>query len=108
MDDLIQDNIDMILKIHKIMEQNRDNSKMEIGDRVIPWDGSSLSGINGEKYYIKDKELSTKFFIVISNKEKTIVKPIENEYLQDLIIAHPETKQLFRISSTMVKHYITK
>jgi hypothetical protein len=107
MDDFLNSSLEMIAKINAIMDQNRDDSKMEIGDRVVPWDGSSLTEINGDDICLLDEPfISAKYFVVISNSEKVISVPIRNEYLQDLIIVHPETNQKFRISSEMVKHFI--
>jgi hypothetical protein len=88
-------------KIQKIIRKNTDHTKMEIGDRVIPWDGSSLTDIDGNKYYVIDEPfISTKYWIVVDNN----LNILYNDYIQDLIICNPITNQMFRISSAGVKH----
>jgi hypothetical protein len=95
-------------RIQNTINNNMDHTPMEIGDRVVPWDGSALFDINGKKVNVVDELFaSTLYWIIIANREKRILKEtfVMCEYLQDLIIAHPETKALYRTSSEMVKHY---
>lgn len=95
-------------RLVKIQSENMDNSPMEIGDRVKPWDGSAFTELDGTKRYIVEDEIkNVKYFVVCSNTEKhKTAKSWEQDpqYDQDLIIADPETGKQYRTSSKMVKH----
>src|ERR1035437_5777834 len=83
---------EMLDDLFKTIKENSDDSKMELGDRVYPWDGSYCSDLCGNRCYIMNQPfISTPYWIVISNTETGKMK----NHLQDLIIVHPITKEKF-------------
>lgn len=104
-EDLFHKMLELKSKIQKKIDENMDEAPMEVGDRVIPWDGSSLTDMKGEKCYIVYEPFaSTPYWIIISNEENTEHDSGVKVYKQDLIIAHPETKEKYRINKRGVKH----
>lgn len=88
-----------------IIAANIDNTPMEVGDRVIPWDGSSVTTDIGKRMSIVHEPfISTNHWIVVSNNESTKFDSGIDVYNQDLLLAHPKTKQLIRCASRHVKH----
>lgn len=95
----------LINEITEIIKNNQDNTPMEIGDRVIPWDGSSVSDINGnKKFIVLPPFTTTSYWIVASNTEKTEISSSGITYHQDLLIVNHDNIYM-RISSRDVKHY---
>ena len=100
----------MIALLEGIIALNIDNTPKKVGDKVIPWDGSSLTTIDGKDIYIINEPfISASYWIVISNTERNRIKHyIGDGYIQDLIIINPKNnKQIFRISSDHVKLFIS-
>lgn len=121
---------ELMQAVQEQIRQNYDPRKKEIGDRVVPWDDSSLSSMDGNLILLSIEPFVTSdYFIVVENdldhyithefefgsvfefEEDTDEIEYDGEldedydltYRQDLIIAHPGTKELFRISSEHVK-----
>lgn len=127
----------LVQSIQETIKANYDPRKKEIGDRVVAWDGSSLTKMNGDEIFLnEDPFLTAEYFIVTdthqdvylthtmeevfeideSGNQYEVERPdpddedydeeddeFEISYNQDLVIAHPETKETFRISSEHVK-----
>lgn len=104
--DYINEARKLLKEIHEIQAANRDNTPMIVGDRVVPWDGSSLTDMNGvDKYIVFEPFTSTKYWIIIAvGQENYTTETLFDPYHQDLIIAHPKTGEKYRVSSNHVKH----
>lgn len=95
---------ELMYNIENTIALNQDLRTKNIGDIVQPWDGSSLTSIDGnDKYYVVHEPFLTGKFMVTSINEKTSYKNCISEYIQDLIITEITSKQQFRISSDHVK-----
>jgi hypothetical protein len=92
-----------LAECENVIAENRDDRPKEVGDRVKVWDGSSLTDIHGnERYVIEPPFTIREYFIVISIHQDEMYRD-EYEANQDLIIANPETKEKFRVSSDGVR-----
>lgn len=60
----------LIDNIQQVIAENYDNRKKEVGDRVVVWDGSSLSGYEGEEVYIIEPPFTeTDYFVVVETEQ---------------------------------------
>jgi hypothetical protein len=108
-DDIFNDDeIDRIL--HEsgrktISKRNINRETKEIGDRVRILDYSSLSYPNGVELDPDDYDAMNPedYYVVIETRLKKEKKSIFGRYKQDLMIAHPTTKRIFRVSSIHVE-----
>jgi hypothetical protein len=97
-------------KNNKTIDEFIDNNKKEIGDRVVVIDYSSMSHIDCEFEYDDYERLADlkpdDFYVVCYTGQKNVLKKSYTStpvYKQDLIIADPKTKTLFKISSKHVR-----
>jgi hypothetical protein len=105
-DSLMRHTLDMLEHIQSLINENTDPTPMVIGDRVIPWDGSALTTMDGTKAcVIYEPFTSTKFWIVVETGVNAHTDQGIAVYRQDIVIAHPITKVCYRTSSMMVKHF---
>jgi hypothetical protein len=104
----------MIDFISQTIENNYDDRVKEVGDRVVVWDGSSLTTIEGDDAFIIDEPFTTSEFFIVSetNQEYKLVSVIneeddgtEIEYHQDLVIVDVDTRMKYRVSSDHVSLY---
>lgn len=82
-----------------------DHAVKEIGDRVIIWDYSSVTNINGIELApwdyddFNDKE----YYVVIACNQVNTFDSYFILYKQDLVVVHPRTKKQYRVSSKHVR-----
>lgn len=98
-------------EIRKVLSQSnktiydfQDYSKKEIGDRVKVIDFSSMSYIDNQFEHDDYDDLdSNTQYVVCNTRQRNVLNTKVSTYKQDLIIANPKTKVLFKISSRHVK-----
>lgn len=97
--------------VRKVCDEDfRDHAIKVIGDRVKIIDYSSVSHRTGEELNDADFDelYDHDYLVVIETGQRVLFKTKHCEYKQDLIIAHPKTKKLYRVISGHVKLHIIK
>jgi len=94
-------------EITKTYEENFDSRRKGIGDRVLIWNYSSISHINGNDPYSDDYEeiINSKYLIVIETGQKNVFDALFIQFTQDLVVVNSATNKQYRISSEHVKLY---
>ena len=82
-----------------------DQAVKEIGDRVIIWDYSSVTHVNGKELAPWDYDSITdeEYYVVIACNQNNEYDSYFILYKQDLVVAHPKTLKEYRVSSKHVK-----
>jgi len=115
----------VIETLRAVIEDNYDEREKRIGDRIVVWDGSSLTRLNGEEIYLNESPFTERdYFIVVDefqdhtltfslfgddeteDADEYLAEKIEESditYLQDLVIVDPDTNEKYRVSSEHVK-----
>lgn len=88
-------------------EDYHDKALKHIGDRVVIIDYSSVTDVDGEMLDDKafDEIYGHEYLIVAETNQYRVFKTNHHTYRQDLVIAHPKTKRLYRVISGHVTHY---
>ena len=89
-------------------EKFRDPNIKEIGDRVAVIDYSSVTRIDGSEIDESDEDMqfnADMYFIVTQTHQRAIYDAYYTKYIQDLVIANPQTKMEYRVTSGHVTHY---
>ena len=99
------DEIRKVLKLDKKPVKGYvDFNKKDVGDRVKIIDYSSMSYIDNQFDDVDYDIINTKcYYVVCDTKLKNILNTNFSTYIQDLIIANPITKILYKINSRHVK-----
>ena len=103
MKNTIFDLIELIIEIQTEIALNEDLRTKEVGDIIIPWDGSSLTDLDGKRCYIIYEPFLSGKFIVTAKDQNVVYDNSTIKYVQDLIITEINSKQQFRINSDHVK-----
>ena len=91
-------------KSNKTIDEFIDNDRKEIGDRVKVIDYSSMSYIDNQFEHDDYDNIDTDaYYVVCEIRQKNVLNTKISSYKQDLIIANPLTKILFKIGSKHVK-----
>ena len=75
--------------------------RKEIGDRVVITDYSSLTTL-GNNWCGYEFEYLDNIYLIVTNVNQKRIYAGTHVYIQDLIIADPTTKKLYRVSSQHV------
>ena len=96
--------LNLLVELNETVAKNQDNRDKLVGDKIIVWDGSSLSDINNnERLVVSSPFTEREYFIVIETNLNNEFNTFVSTYIQNLIIVDPETGEQFRVSSSHVK-----
>lgn len=91
-------------KSNKTIDELIDHDRKEIGDRVKVIDYSSMSYMDAQfEHDDYDKINTDDYYVVCDIYQKNVLNTRLSSYKQDLIIANPRTKVLFKIGSKHVR-----
>ena len=105
-DDNVFDNMDfkeLFESQQPLINNYGDQARKEIGDRVSILDYSSMTTYDGVEPLDYDDFDDRDYYIVIETNLMNYYDSYFVRYKQDLVIAHPKTKILYRISLQHVK-----
>jgi hypothetical protein len=90
-------------EVNDMLDDKRDPYRKEIGDRVLIWDYSSCTHMNGMELDTEEDEQmqfnSLTYFIVIETGCKYVHDAYYRKYRQDIVVVNPLTHMRFRINS---------
>jgi hypothetical protein len=89
-------------QIDKIVNENLDLRTKVIGDRIIIWDFSSVTGEHSEKLCSHDFA-GVPYLIVIETNRRTTLQIFNTVYVLDLVVVNPKTNIKYRVASAHVK-----